>query len=56
MQDIKAQLEKCNTAAEMLKIVVDAFHLDAPLSIGTKAFFIAGLVQAVKMIKAPRKF
>jgi hypothetical protein len=56
MQDIKAALEKCKTAGEMLDVLLHAYYLDKPLGPTTKMVFISGLLQAIKMVQAVRKF
>jgi len=56
MEDFKKALEKCNTAGEMLDLILQTYHLDKPLGIATKAVFISGLLQAVRMVQAVRKF
>lgn len=56
MEDIKKALEKCNTAGEMLAVIVQSYYLDKPLGITTKAVFISGLLSAIRMVQAVRKF
>jgi hypothetical protein len=56
MEDIKNALEKCKTAGEMLDVLLHTYYLDKPLGPATKMVFISGLIQAVKMVQAVRKF
>lgn len=56
MDDIKKALENCNTAGEMLNVILQTYHLDKPLGIAVKAVFISGLIQAIRMVQAVRKF
>lgn len=56
MEDIKHLLEKCKTAGEMLDVLLRTYYLDKPLGPTTKLVFISGLIQAIKMVQAIRKF
>jgi hypothetical protein len=56
MEDIKSALEKCKTAGEMLDVLLRSYYLDKPLGPATKMVFISGLLQAIRMVQAVRKF
>lgn len=54
--EIKDELQKCNTAGEMLELLNRRYHLDQKLGPLVKAAFIKGLTMAIQMIKPPLKF
>lgn len=54
-QNLKAQLQACDTVAQMLKVCIDQFDLEIKPGPIVKQTFIAGLLQAMIMLRPQSK-
>lgn len=52
MMDFKSKLQQCDTPRQMLELVLLHYDLNVKLGLVTKAAFVGGLMQALKMINA----
>lgn len=55
MQDIKNKLEQCQTPREMLEYILANYELREKPGLITKATFVSGLMQALRMLNAKPK-